>query len=109
MQELAASERELESTEVGKDGNKSQVTQTNHVAEGLRQLVNAATVRRFFYSEWSCLKPAMAGSSRDMAARAWRIVAAIRFAGFSIAHCSSLCSSDKPSKALCMSFISKLA
>ena len=38
-------------TVVGPDGKQRQVAKTDHVVEGLRQLVNAARVGRFFYSD----------------------------------------------------------
>ena len=35
------------------DGKSKMVAKTEHVVEGLRQLVNAARVGRCFYSEWT--------------------------------------------------------
>ena len=40
-------------TEEGPDGRSRKVAHTEHVAEGLRQLVNAARVGRFFYGGWT--------------------------------------------------------
>ena len=39
--------------QTGPDGKNKMVAKTGHVVEGLRQLVNAARVGRFFYSEWT--------------------------------------------------------
>ena len=39
--------------QIGPDGKGRRVAKTEHVVEGLRQLVNAARVGRFFYSEWT--------------------------------------------------------
>ena len=39
--------------QTGPDGKSKTVAKTDHVVEGLRQLVNAANVGRFFYSEWT--------------------------------------------------------
>ena len=40
-------------TVVGPDGKLRKVAKTDHVVEGLRQLVNAARVGRFSYSDWT--------------------------------------------------------
>ena len=39
--------------QTGSDGKGKMMAKTEHVVEGLRQLVNAAQVGRFFYSEWT--------------------------------------------------------
>ena len=39
--------------EVGSGGKQRQVAKTDHVVGGLRQLVNAARVGRFCYSDWT--------------------------------------------------------
>ena len=39
------------SMQTGPDGKCKKVSYTGHVAEGLRQLVNAARVGRFFYND----------------------------------------------------------
>jgi hypothetical protein len=39
--------------QTGPDGKGKMIAKTEHVAEGLRQLVNAARVGRFFYSGWT--------------------------------------------------------
>ena len=39
--------------QTGPDRKGKMVATTEHVAEGLRQLVNAARVGRFFYNEWA--------------------------------------------------------
>ena len=40
-------------TQTGPDGRSKKVAHTEHVAEGLRQLVNAVRVGRFFYGGWA--------------------------------------------------------
>ena len=39
--------------QTGPDGRSKKVAHTDHVVEGLRQLVNAARVGRFFYGGWT--------------------------------------------------------
>jgi ribonuclease HI len=39
--------------QTGPDGKGRRVAKTEHVVEGLRQLVNAARVGRFFYKDWT--------------------------------------------------------
>ena len=39
--------------QTGPDGRSKKVAHTEHVAEGLRQLVNVARVGRFFYGRWT--------------------------------------------------------
>ena len=40
-------------TQTGLDGRSRKVAHTQHVTEGLGQLVNAARVGRFFYGGWA--------------------------------------------------------
>ena len=39
--------------QTGPDGKSTKVAYTEHVVEGLRQLVNASREGRFFYSDWT--------------------------------------------------------
>ena len=40
-------------TVVGPEGKSRMIAKSDHVVDGLRQLVNAARVGRFFHSEWT--------------------------------------------------------
>ena len=39
--------------QTGSDGKSRMVAKTEHLVEGLRQLMNAARVGMFFYSKWT--------------------------------------------------------